>query len=112
MPLHSLPLEVLLKVFSYLPIQALCSIEASSASLHDVIRTNQNVVYRAAAQLHGFADDNLPHEDTVNESNGCKYLDQALKRPCLSDWLKGVSDWKEYCESDVLLGPTSKFGRH
>ncbi|KIO28985.1 hypothetical protein M407DRAFT_228951 [Tulasnella calospora MUT 4182] len=103
MPLHSLPLEVLLKIFSYLPIQAIFSIEAASSSLWDLIRTNQNVVYRAAAHLHGFVDDDQSHEDAINKTRSCKYLDQALKRPCVSDWLKGVGDWKEFCKKQFIL---------
>lgn len=98
MSIHSLPLEITLKILSDLPIQSICSIEATSTSFRDLISTNRDAVYRAAAFLHGSVEDDLSggYDSTASLHD---HLQEALKRPYMSDWLKGVSNWKEFCES-------------
>ncbi|CDO77035.1 hypothetical protein BN946_scf184403.g10 [Trametes cinnabarina] len=101
----SLPIELVLRILSYLPVQSLRSVRLTARRWNQFFVANESTIYHHAAFLHDFVDSLgilLP------EARQSRYL----------KFLKDVPDWYTYCKRYHLLqknwvgqgtGATAKF---
>ena len=82
--LEALPLELLLRVLAYLPLQYLRSLRLTSRAWNAFFLANESSIYHQAALLHNFAD-------------SMRTLPEAKEAHPL-DFLQDVPDWYQYCE--------------
>ena len=80
--LHLFPAEIALHMISYLPLQSLCSTALTSREWNALITTNEPTVYRNAAILHRFIDEN-------QLTTGADSI---------------ITDWKAYCTLAFCVG--------
>ncbi|KAG7090469.1 hypothetical protein E1B28_009584 [Marasmius oreades] len=81
-----LPPELVLSVFSYLPIPAIHSLQLASKEYDTFIRTNQSTIYHHAAVVHGFISSTAVGFDQLSSSG---YSFRMLDGLC--------SSWKAFC---------------
>ena len=83
-----LPAELVLRIFSYLPLPSLGSARLVSRSWNDFFVTNQCTIYHEAAVLHKFVN--------------CIDVPLTEAREIYARGsLKDASNWYEYCESSI-----------
>jgi F-box-like len=89
--LDILPVEKVLEILEYLPVQTLHSLLLVSRDWEIFIQENETSIYRKAALLHGF----LPSSDFTSVS------DLGSIFPART--LAGVHDWKGFCRRRRLI---------
>ncbi|KAG8894876.1 hypothetical protein FRC00_008340, partial [Tulasnella sp. 408] len=91
MHIHALPVETLLHIIGYLPIQSICVLESVSQTFHEFIKVNLNAIYERGAILHQFAPKN------TTQCGSQEALKSAMANLGPKTWLNGIDDWKEFC---------------
>jgi len=86
MVLNSLPPEIVLYIFSYLPLSSLSQLSCLSRPWNTFLLQHEATVYRRAAFLHGFIDDDSVSLESMKSSN--KYSERVLA---------DVDSWKKLC---------------
>jgi len=86
MVLNSLPPEIVLYIFSYLPLSSLSQLPCLSRPWNTFLLQHEATVYRRAAFLHGFIDDDSVSLESMKSSN--KYSERVLA---------DVDSWKKLC---------------
>ncbi|KAH9942220.1 uncharacterized protein BXZ73DRAFT_41118 [Epithele typhae] len=84
--LFTLPTELLLTIFAYLPVQALRALRLTSHVWNTFFTENESSIYRHAALQHNF----INSKDTL-------LRDAIGAHPCL-DFLQNAPDWYQYCK--------------
>lgn len=84
--LNGLPLELLLAILQYLPLQSLRAMMLISREWRNLFTTNEQLIFRNAAILHRF----VSHQ-TVSLADA-----KAASSPAL---LNNVDDWYTFCEA-------------
>ncbi|KIO28981.1 hypothetical protein M407DRAFT_21886 [Tulasnella calospora MUT 4182] len=97
MHIHTLPVETLLQIIGYLPIQTICTLESVSQTFHKLVKRNLNAIYQVAARLHQFAPQNAL---TCGPQAALKAAVATLGP---NKWLHEIRDWKQFCKSSFLL---------
>jgi len=87
--LSVLPPEVILHIFSFVPVYHVPALRRLSASWRDFLDLHENTIYRSAAILHSIA---LPGS-SLDDSKGSHVL----------PWLDDVDDWKNLCKKYITL---------
>jgi hypothetical protein len=83
--MDELPVELILKILSYLPIPSLSSFQLTSRRYHTVVCTNESYLYHNAALQHRFIQS---EEATL-----------AGVKPSIPRRLQGhINGWKSYCQ--------------
>ncbi|KIO16241.1 hypothetical protein M407DRAFT_34111 [Tulasnella calospora MUT 4182] len=95
MSIDTLPPEILIRVLYYLTLQNIASFNLTSKYCHDVVSTNENAVYQAAAMLHDFTESPGPRSHST-------LLMDLVRRPDATGWLENVTSWKEFCKRHSL----------
>ncbi|KZT69695.1 hypothetical protein DAEQUDRAFT_669130 [Daedalea quercina L-15889] len=83
-PLEDLPIELLLNIIAYLPLQSLQRFRRVSKFVNHVITDNEALVYRQAATLHGY----------VECINGTHPPREEFNNPAYP--FTNTASWKEY----------------
>jgi len=86
MVLNSLPPEIVLYIFSYLPLSSLSQLSCLSRPWNTFLLQHEATVYRRAAFLHGFIDDDSVSLESMKSSN--RYSERVLA---------DVDSWKKLC---------------
>ncbi|KAG9047633.1 hypothetical protein FS837_001826 [Tulasnella sp. UAMH 9824] len=97
MHIHELPVETLLQIIGYLPIQSICVLEYVSQTFHELIKVNLNAIYERGAILHRFAPQNTAQCGSQDA------LKCAMANLGPKNWLHGIDDWKQFCKNSFLL---------
>ena len=84
-PLETVPVELLLQIIRYLPLQSLHRFARTSKFFKRIIAENEVLVYRQAAVLHGYVD-NVANVDPPNAQT---------KNPTYP--FAHATSWKQYC---------------
>lgn len=92
MTIDALPPEILIRILSYLPLQAINSFNLVSKFCHDVVSTNDNAIYQTAATFHDFIE-------SPKQQVRLPLLTEVVNRPDAIGWLDNVTSWKELCRS-------------
>ncbi|KAG8951103.1 hypothetical protein FRC04_006762 [Tulasnella sp. 424] len=95
MAIDALPPEILIRVLSYLPLQAINSFSLVSKFCHDVVSTNENAIYQAAATFHDFIE-------SPKQQSRLPLLTEVVNRPDATGWMDNVTSWKELCKRHFL----------
>ncbi|TFY59582.1 hypothetical protein EVJ58_g5693, partial [Rhodofomes roseus] len=84
--LQELPVELLLVIIAYLPLQSLHRFRRVSKSVDNVIHGNEELVYRQAASLHAYVDglDSVDPPRAERRSPTYPFTD--------------ATSWKQYCQ--------------
>ena len=85
--LDKLPTENVLEILSYLPVQSLRELQLVSRDWRSFIATNESIVYKKAALLHGYLLS--PNSTSVSD------LQSVYSRRTLET----VHGWMDLCES-------------
>lgn len=83
--LQELPIELLLQIIRYLPLQSLHRFTRSARVLNRIINENEALVYRQAATLHGYVDGATSSDPPVADSKNSTYP------------FTNTTSWKQYC---------------
>ncbi|KAI8974002.1 hypothetical protein BD414DRAFT_498829 [Trametes punicea] len=102
--LDILPAELVLRILSYLPLQALRSVRLTARRWNDFFIANESTIYHHAALLHNFVDS---LDVLLPEARKARYL----------KFLEDAPDWYTYCRKYLQLQknwvgegtPTAKF---
>jgi hypothetical protein len=89
--LHILPVEGILEVLSYLPVQSLWALQLVSRDWETFVKTNQTTIYKNAALLHGF----LASSDVTS-------MDELQTLFTVRSFTE-VHDWKSFCHRRQLI---------
>lgn len=87
--LENLPPELVLRILSYLPVQALRALRLTSRGWNIFFLKNESTIYHHAALLHRFIDSIHTLLSEAKEAHPLAFL-------------QDVPDWYEYCESGLL----------
>ncbi|KZT05451.1 uncharacterized protein LAESUDRAFT_743961 [Laetiporus sulphureus 93-53] len=87
---EALPVELLLNIVQYLPLQAIYQLRLVSKFWSSLIAENESTVYRRAAVMHNYASSTDSTPSDVSISNTDYPFDRA-------------GDWKSYCRQCLAL---------
>lgn len=92
MALSSFPSEIVLHILSYLPVSSLAVFHVVSRPWNAFLLQYQATIYRHAAFLHGFID---------NDSS--LFLSTEWRKKYATRVLENLSSWKDLCAIDFSL---------
>lgn len=102
--LEALPVELLLQVIRYLPLQSMHRFARTSRGIRRIIVENEALVYRQAAVLHGYVDSvaNVEPPDAHTKNSTYPFAN--------------ATSWKQYCawqtmDTSLSTSPLSSYDR-
>ena len=84
-PLEIIPVELLLQIIQYLPVQSLHRFARTAKFVRRIITDNEVLVYRQAAVLHGYVDDVADIHPPSAQTKNPTYP------------FANATSWKQYC---------------
>jgi hypothetical protein len=89
MVLSSFPSEIVLHIFSYLPLSSLAQLHVVSRAWNAFLLQNQTTIYRHAAFLHGFIDD-----------DSAPFLSAEVRKRYAAKVFDNLNGWRDLCAID------------
>jgi len=91
MVLSPFPSEIVLHIFSYLPVCSLAQLHVVSRAWNAFLLQYQTTIYRNAAFLHGFIDD-----------DSAPFLSAEIRKRYAARVFDNLNSWKDLCAIDFL----------
>ncbi len=92
MVLSSFPSEIVLHILSYLPVSSLAQLHVVSQAWNVFLLQHQTTIYRHAAFLHGFIDD-----------DSATFLSAEVRKRYATKVFDNLNSWKDLCAIDFSI---------